>query len=250
MLKVFIGYDERQPISYQVLHYSILKYASVPVSITPLVLNTLPIKRVGLTPFTYSRFLVPLLCDYQGSALFLDADMLLTDDIKKLFDHFDPECDVSVVKNTKRFEWASVMLFNNEKCKVLTPEYIENGTGLHTITWANKIGDIPAEWNFLSGYDEKPAELPKLIHYTQGLPCFPEMKKVDYNEQWLNTHSEMNSAKSWTELMGPSVHAVEVNGVRLPKYLFDFNRNPVMPFKHFDETVKELLHVDTWRDGV
>lgn len=240
MLKIFIGYDHRQPISYQVLHYSILKHASVPVSITPLVLHTLPIKRAGLTPFTYSRFLVPYLCDYEGWALFLDADMIALDDIKKLFDLANPESEVCVVKNTKKFEWASLMLFNNAKCKKLTPEFIETAERLHTIEWADHIGDIPSEWNFLAGYD-KPTECPKLIHYTQGVPCFPETNKVDYNEEWTKLHSEMNSARPWAELMGNSVHAVQVNGVPIPKYLVDLDANPPGPAKGLERKVEELL---------
>jgi len=77
VFKIFIGYDERQAVSYTTLQHSILETASGPVSVTPLILSTLPITRRGLTPFTFSRFLVPWLCNYQGHALFLDADMFL-----------------------------------------------------------------------------------------------------------------------------------------------------------------------------
>ena len=63
MQKVFIGYDPRQPVAYNVLQHSIVIRTEYPVSITPLVLETLPITRKGLTPFTWSRFLVPFLCN-------------------------------------------------------------------------------------------------------------------------------------------------------------------------------------------
>src|SRR5260221_6587073 len=126
MLKIFIGYDERQPIAYHVLHQSIIAKASEPVSITPLILSTLPLNRPGgLTPFTWSRFLVPWLCDYQGWALFLDIDMLLKDDIAKLFAMKDEQYTVMVSKNELKFEWASAILFNCEKCTMLTPRYVE-----------------------------------------------------------------------------------------------------------------------------
>jgi lipopolysaccharide biosynthesis glycosyltransferase len=68
----------------QVLAHSIYKRASKPVSITPLVLSQLPIKRVGLTEFTYSRYLVPYLCGYEGLAIFMDADMLCLGDVHEL----------------------------------------------------------------------------------------------------------------------------------------------------------------------
>ena len=86
MLKVFIGADARQSVALTTLIHSIAKNARTPASITPLVLDTLPLKRQGLTPFTYSRFLVPYLCGYQGLGLFLDADMLALGDITEVFD--------------------------------------------------------------------------------------------------------------------------------------------------------------------
>jgi lipopolysaccharide biosynthesis glycosyltransferase len=115
MLKVFIGYDHRQPISYNVLQHSVFRNSSKPVSITALKIDQLPIGRTGLTPFTFSRFLVPYLCDYKGWALFLDSDILVKGDIAELFNLSDDKYTVMVSKNEKRFEWASVMLFNNEK---------------------------------------------------------------------------------------------------------------------------------------
>ena len=84
MLKVFVGFDERQRVSFTTLATSIFETASRPVSITPLVLHTLPISRRGLTPFTFSRFLVPWLCNFEGAAVFMDADMLLASDITEL----------------------------------------------------------------------------------------------------------------------------------------------------------------------
>ncbi len=40
-LPIYIGFDERQPLSYTVLQHSVLWRASKPVAITPLVLKTL-----------------------------------------------------------------------------------------------------------------------------------------------------------------------------------------------------------------
>src|SRR6185436_16452681 len=125
MLKVFIGYDDRQPLSANVLAHSINRRSSKPVSITMLDLKTLPIQRKGLTDFTYSRYLVPYLCNYEGWGLFLDSDMLVMADITELFELAKDEHSVMVVKNQMRFEWPSLMLFNAEKCKTLTPKYVE-----------------------------------------------------------------------------------------------------------------------------
>lgn len=220
MLKVFIGYDPRQPVSYNVLQQSIMRNSTKPVSITGLVLEQLPLKRTGLTPFTYTRFLVPYLCNYEGWGLFLDSDMLVEGDIAELFSYQDDRYSVMVSKNKHKFEWASVILYNCSKCKILTPEYIETAQKLHTMDWLleGQIGNLPPEWNHLVGYDT-PRENPKLVHFTQGNPCFPETIDSEHSEKWHAEHQFSNSAYPWIELMGPSVHAVKLqDGSVVPRY--------------------------------
>ena len=210
-LRVFIGFDPREPVAYTVAAHSIAQACSKPVSITPLIHRQLPIKRTGLTEFTFTRYLVPWLCNYEGHALFIDADMLCLGDIAEL--PWDSTHAVSVVHHTESelvpgfklyFERASVMLFNCEKCKVLTPEYIESGSP-QSLEWAGGVGELPREWNHLVGYDNpKPA---KLVHYTQGIPCFPETSKDEYAEPWVKAAQHAMGTVSWQEIMGPSVHA-------------------------------------------
>ena len=207
-LKIFIGYDPRQPLAYSVLQHSIIRHSSKPVSITPLVLKQLPIKRRGLTEFTYSRFLVPYLCGYSGSAIFMDADIAVTGDISELFDHANYSFDVQVMQEQAKFEWASVMLFNNARCSALTLEYIEDEThALFDLAWARAVGHLPAEWNHCVGYKE-PADA-SLYHYTQGIPCWPETKGVE-DEPWILEAKASLHTVSWHELMGSSVHAKAV----------------------------------------
>lgn len=203
-LRVFIGSDPRQPVAVQVLAHSIYSRSSSPVSIQPLVLSALPIERKGLTEFTFSRFLVPHQCDYEGIALFADADMLVQGDIAELFNLKD-DTAVQVVKGKQRFEWASLMLFDCAKCKILTPEYIENpDNNPLSLKWAESIGELPAEWNHCVGYDhKKPA---KLIHYTKGIPCWPETKDCEHSAAWWEEFKKTNSTVSHEELMGRSVH--------------------------------------------
>lgn len=218
MLKIYIGFDSRQPISYTVLQNSIFRHASVPVSITPLCLETMPCQRQGLTPFTFSRFLVPYLCDYQGWALFLDIDMLLCADVNELFKLKDDAYAVMVSKNPMRFEWPSMMLYNCAKCTVLTPEYVAEAAKLHLLDWVKEeeIGELPREWNHLVGYDPLNPN-PKLIHYTQGVPAYPETKDCEHADKWKKEFEIANSTQPWVTLMGNSVHAKELNGKMVPK---------------------------------
>lgn len=174
------------------------------MSVTKLILEQLPLKRVGLTSFTFSRYLVPYLCDYQGRALFVDADILCRADIYDL-----PETDeaVSVVTNQDpalRYERPSVMLFNCAGCRDLTPGYIETGNP-QTLEWAGSVGELPAVFNHLVGYDAPNPEA-KIAHFTQGIPCFPETKDSEFAEEWKAEHRMMNGTVSWLEIMGTSVH--------------------------------------------
>lgn len=212
-IPVFIGYDHRQPLSYTALCQSIIDHAKVPVAISPIVLDTLPMKRAGLTPFTFSRFMVPWLMGYMGWAIFLDLDILVLGDIGELWAMRDEKFSVMATKHegALAFERASVMLMNCHKCGILTPEYVETAKALHNLSWVpdEEIGDIPHEWNHLVGYDAPRADA-KLLHFTQGIPAFPETQDSEYATEWVASAKRAVSAASWRELMGPSVHAKPV----------------------------------------
>lgn len=208
-MKIFIGYDNRQLISYHTLEQSILANTTKPVSIHPLILKTLPIDRHGLTPFTYSRFLVPWLCKYEGWALFLDADMMLRTDISELFELADPAFDVMVCKNKLTYEWASLMLFNCPRCRILTPKFVQNEKNLHSIAWSDNDGELPLDWNHLVGYDE-PNPNAKNVHFTQGIPCFPETINSEHADEWQKYAKSIMTTLPWAALMGNSVHAKPV----------------------------------------
>ena len=213
MIRVFIGFDTVETVSYHVLSHSIQARCSEPVSITPLMLTQLSglmtRERHNLqsTEFSFSRFLVPHLCDYQGWALFMDCDMLVLDDMADLWNLRDDNFAVQVVKHdhvpkeTTKFlgkpqskyekkNWSSVMLFNNEKCKALTPDFVNTATGLelHRYQWLDGdhlIGDIPHRWNHLVGYDETvPVGEVSNLHYTIGGPYFDDYKDTDYAAEW------------------------------------------------------------------
>lgn len=215
-LKVFVGFDHRQHVAFHALENSIFSRASVPITFCPLVLPHLPITRVGLTAFTYSRFLVPYLCDYEGFALFLDSDQIVQADVKELFDiaEADPSKAVWTIDYQDpnlNFEKAGVMMFNNDHPdnKILTPEFIEGtDVGLHQIRWTQNIGVIPEEWGHLVMY--MPPKAAKLIHYTAGIPIWPETEILGYKDEWHQEAQRMMSSVSWYDLMARSVHAQPV----------------------------------------
>lgn len=201
---------------------SITRLSSKPVQVCPLYINQLPITRQGLTPFTFTRFLVPWLCNYQGWALFTDPDMMVTADLSELFSYADDQFDLMVIKNPQRFEWASIILFNCAKCTTLTPEYIQDAppADLFDMNWRSdvEVGELPLEWNHLVGYSPQRDDA-KLVHYTQGSPMFPEIGACEYSAEWLREHINLNAFRTWQEIMGTSVHATWLSGKQVPKLM-------------------------------
>ncbi len=213
---IFIGYDPRQQLSYNVLQNSILRRTTEPVAILPLKIETLPIDRQGLTPFTWTRFLVPWMMSGLGWALFLDSDMLCLGDICELFRMVEKEKDpkaVYVVKGPARFEWAALMMFNcaHPANRELTPTAIEQAKNLHTIGWLDDhlIGEFPREWAHTVLYDE-PRKDAKLVHYTAGIPIFPETSGCEYTQEYAAEIQQTTSIAIWQTLMGKSVHLAKV----------------------------------------
>ncbi|MDY0882819.1 hypothetical protein ACFPL7_07655 [Dongia soli] len=212
-LRIFIGYDHRQAVAYNVLQFSLYRRSSKPLAISPLVLPSLPLTRQGLTPFTFSRFLVPWLCDYKGWALFLDIDFLALADVAELFALTDGRYAAMVSKNEKKFEWASMIMFNcgHPANRILTPDYVEDPQRCrspHTMDWLSPdlVGAVPGEWNHLVGYDA-PRSDAKMVHYTQGMPIYEETTGSEYRDAWLAEHKKSNATTPWQELMARSVHA-------------------------------------------
>lgn len=218
MIRVFIGFDPRETAAFHVLSHSIQSHASQPVSITPLALHQLTNvfnrsrDEKQSTDFSFSRFLVPYLSDYTGWSLFLDCDMLFRDDIAKLWALRDDKYAVMVAKHDyvpkeeikflgavqtkyQKKNWSSVVLFNNAKCKALTPDYVNTATGLelHQFKWLaddSLIGELPLRWNHLVGeYDF--SDTAGNVHYTIGGPYFTEYSDCDYADEWRSMREAM-----------------------------------------------------------
>jgi len=203
VLNVFIGFDPRQPIAYNVCQHSVVRHSSKPVSITPLILSQLPITRRGLTEFTFSRFLVPWLMGFKGKAVFMDADIVVTGDIAELFEH---SAAVSVMQEQERFEWASVMTFDCEQCKVLTPEFVQDPRNqLFDLAWAPSVGKLPKQWNGIVGYGPTPEDT-KLWHFTRGIPVWKQTQGLAEDLVWFDELEAANYTCDYADLMGHSIH--------------------------------------------
>ena len=218
MIRIYIGFDAREVAAFNVLAYSIHTRASTAVSVAPVMLSQLKTifrrERHPLqsTDFSFSRFLTPQLSDYSGWSLFMDCDMLMLDDVAKLWALRDERYAVMVVKHEHvpkeerkflnepqtRYEkknWSSVMLFNNARCRALTADYVNTASGLelHQFKWLGNddlIGALPSRWNHLVGYDA-PRQDAALVHYTLGGPYYAEYSNCEYSKEWFTARDAM-----------------------------------------------------------
>lgn len=214
---IYVGYDSREDIAYQVCKYSLQRRCSQPVNITPLIQSDLrarglydrSVDPLASTEFTYTRFLTPYLAGFDGWALFCDCDFLWLADVAELFALADPKKALMCVhhdhrpdETTKmdgakqtvypRKNWSSLMLFNcgHPANHCLTPELVNRETGafLHRMQWLDDdlIGALPETWNWLEGWSTKPLTLhPNVVHFTRGGPWFANWQNVSYGDLWL-----------------------------------------------------------------
>ena len=215
--RIFIGYDPSQQIAFEVLEHSLHKHTSEPLDIRPIDADRLtdfdrPVDPLASTPFTYTRFLVPWLCDYEGIALFMDSDMLALGDISELFhlpmdglalrvrqhDYRPAETEKmggKVQTQYPRKNWSSLMLMNCPELRVWTKEAVETQTGawLHRFEPIpdEKIGDISPEFNVL----DRMTGPTKLLHYTSGGPWLAGCENADHADLWHAYREEYEAAR-------------------------------------------------------
>lgn len=223
-LPVYIGWDDSEPMAFDVARSSLLRHSSIPLYVRALDIRRLatsgllrrPVDMRGqrydiisnapaATDFAISRFLVPMLVQ-SGWALFVDSDVVFMDDVAKLVELADPRYAVMCVKHdfvptrtTKmdrqtqtvyaRKGWSSVMLWNcdhdaNRRLSLVDVQE-RRGLDLHGLYWLND-----AEIGELPGewnwlVNEQPRPAsPKIAHFTNGGPFTPNWKGAPYDEIW------------------------------------------------------------------
>ena len=150
MNTVYIGYDPKEDMAYQVLKFSLERITTKPIRVVPIRLDV--VQRMGLyrrefsvmdgqrydtidgrpfsSDFSFTRFLVPFLNMFEGKALYMDCDMYMRTDVSELFDlcsldyyplwcvHHKHEPDAGrkmdnkVQESYRRKNWSSLIMFN------------------------------------------------------------------------------------------------------------------------------------------
>ena len=223
-MKIYVGYDTREDIAYQVCEHSIYSN-STDAQVVPLNQQSLrqdkwywrELDKLASTEFTFTRFLIPALENYKGWALFCDSDIVFTTDIKELFDQADDKYAVMCVQHDytpkegvkmdgqkqtiyPRKNWSSVILYNcgHPSNKKITMDLVNDpditGAYLHRFSWLDdsEIGELGKEWNWLvDWYDETEDSKPKAIHYTEGGPWFENYRNCEFAQEWKDNLYQM-----------------------------------------------------------
>ena len=226
---IYIGYDPREEAAFGVCLSSLLSRMSEPIPVHKLALGELRARGLYTRPTTHkgnhlidmlsarddydgamstehaiARFFVPLLAK-SGWVLFMDGDMLVRDDICKVFeglddtkavycvqhDHRPPtdaKMDGQIQTRYYRKNWSSFLIFNCDhpahKC---LPKIVNDipGRDLHAFGWLEdeEIGKLDQKWNYLVGWTDARVE-PAVVHFTEGLPDMPGYSNVAYADEW------------------------------------------------------------------
>jgi len=272
-MKIFVGWDSREDIAYQVCKHSILKHTNAEVEVIPLKQHKLKQEKIyrrerdtlSSTEFTFTRFLVPYLMNYQGWALFVDCDFLFLDDIEELFKLADPNYAVMVVKHNyqpkeglkmdgkqqlpyPRKNWSSLVLWNcgHIKNQNLTLEVVntELGSFLHRFTWLDDsdIGEIHHEWNWLVNWYKEPTDgKPKALHYTEGGPWFDNYVNCEYGALWEREKSSLE-IKKIIEKNNPTLNHLPESVEELFNDLINFIIDPYNNYYSLnkDDVIKKM----------
>lgn len=221
-MKIFIGWDSREEIAYQVCRESLERNSSIELDIKPIKQNDLREQNLywrehdplSSTEFSFTRFLVPCLSEYKGWSVFMDCDFLWRGDVAGLMDYADPRYAALVVKHDykpteiikmdgatqtqyPRKNWSSLVLWNcsHPQTERLTAESVNHSTGLYLHRFGflddEAIGELPIAYNYLEGWHTKnDCPNPVAVHFTRGGPWFKNWGHVEYAEEWLAVAKE------------------------------------------------------------
>jgi lipopolysaccharide biosynthesis glycosyltransferase len=231
--KVYIGWDPRETLAYDVAEYSLKKYSNnldikaLKLSEINNILNR-PIEWRGnqmwcpiseapqTTEFSISRFAIPFM--EKGWVLFADCDIIALENIDELFDQADPQYAVMVVKHQQkvgsseikmvdqasvyynRKNWSSVMLINcnHPAHEELTLHNLNKwpGRDLHAFKWLKdeEIGELDNKWNHLVDInDNLLLNKATILHYTLGGPWISGWEPKESDAKWNEMYKEFDN---------------------------------------------------------
>ncbi|WP_439670926.1 glycosyltransferase [Cupriavidus necator] len=180
IIRVFVASTPAEWLPARVLEYSIAETTSQAVRLSQLHTfeRSIPMpvatQNRPRTPFSFQRFLIPELCDMQGNAIYMDADMQVFRDIAGLWNTPMDGCDLQTVQaaGDGRRGQFSVMLLDCERLAWNVDDIVAQldagsltyETLMYDMRVASKIGHgIAPDWNSLERFEPG---VTSLLHYT------------------------------------------------------------------------------------
>lgn len=178
VLKVFVGTEPKQWLASEVLRYSIARRTKAALDFQELKYLPIKLEVPMYTGFSIYRYAIPELCHYQGKAIYLDADIVVTSDLLELW-NMPMQGHGALARSMHPGEslagrYTSVMLLDCDKLQHWSlNSWVEEINRDHTL-YAKTMqalpgglatpdfADLPDPFNHLDHFDSTT----KLIHYT------------------------------------------------------------------------------------
>lgn len=192
MIRIFIGTEPKTYVAQRVLEFSIRSRTRSSVEIVPMIGPAWEYPLDGIkvgTGFSLRRWMIPAACDWQGRAIYMDADQLVLGDVQELWDIGNRSLDASAVPSTicgtrqpdKHYSYpvlqTSVMVLACDRARaepwqfdlptVLVDLRSSTKTQYIELMHANRsqpCSALPIGWNHLNVYE---AGVTRLLHYTK-----------------------------------------------------------------------------------
>lgn len=157
--------------------------------------------------YPYTKFLIPYINNYKGYSLYCNSTILFNCDIQELIDEcmyiktdenilIESNFHIACVKHIynkyseskiSRKDWNSLILFNNERCKILTPRFFvyNNISDLNNLYWCKDVDilSIHKKFNYLvEYYDDIKDDDIKIFNFNTKDPSDEE---VWFSDKWL-----------------------------------------------------------------
>ena len=181
-IRIFCGGDRSQRLPFKVFAHSVQRHTARAVEVRTIDNALSPIpddpRYQPYTEFSFARFVIPSLCAYEGRAVYMDSDMLVSADIGELWDTDLQGASIAIEKGSRdqadRGKHAAVMLLDCAKLPWKVEEIVA-GLGTRYAYKALMQVDpllqpgmmrelIPAGWNELDHFE--PGRT-RNIHYTK-----------------------------------------------------------------------------------
>lgn len=175
MIRIFIGTEEMQWLAAEVLKFSILRRTKAEVEFHELKDMNTGLQLKTYTGFSFNRWFIPETCHFEGKAIYLDADIVVLDDIEKFYNlPMNGNAVLCRPQPQHKSYFTSVMLLDCSKLKhwdvhewvvLINTGFLDYNHIMFMVDDTPPYVDftpMPDAWNHLDKFDENT----KILHYT------------------------------------------------------------------------------------